>query len=62
MTVDGQAVDTLAILVPNPEENDQAKESDNVFTPPDGQGAFTGRIVSGVLERSNVDVGDEMRP
>ncbi|MFT3766309.1 MAG: flagellar hook-basal body protein [Minicystis sp.] len=28
--------------------------------PPGGQGAFTGRIASGKLERSNVDVGDEM--
>ena len=60
VTSGGQIVDTLAILVPDPEGNNQTKASNNALTPPDGQGAFTGRIATGKLERSNVDVGDEM--
>jgi flagellar basal-body rod protein FlgG len=57
---DGQAVDTLSILVPDPQNNNQTKQSQNALSQPTGQGAFTGRIVSGKLERSNVDVGEEM--
>lgn len=60
VTSGGQTVDTLAILVPDPANNNQTKESDNVMSAPGGQGAFTGRISAGKLERSNVDVGDEM--
>jgi flagellar basal-body rod protein FlgG len=53
-------VDTLKILVPDPQNNNQTKQSLNALSQPTGQGAFTGRIVSGQLERSNVDVGEEM--
>ena len=60
VTSGGQIVDTLAILVPDPEGNNQTKASNNALTPQDGQGAFIGRIATGKLERSNVDVGDEM--
>ena len=56
----GQTVDTLAILLPDPENNNQTKEADNALSRPEGQGGFTGRIASGKLERSNVDVGEEM--
>lgn len=60
VTSDGQVVDTLAILVPDPEGDNLTKQSGNAFTQPGGQGAFTGRIAAGKLERSNVDVGEEM--
>jgi flagellar basal-body rod protein FlgG len=60
VTSGGQTVDTLSILVPDPEGNNQTKASDNVMSAPGGQGAFTGRIAAGKLERSNVDVGEEM--
>jgi len=61
VTSDGQTVDTLKILMPDAQGNNNlTKESDNALSQPAGQGAFTGRIVSGQLERSNVDVGEEM--
>jgi len=60
VTAGGQMVDTLAILMPDPENNNQTKQSENALSQPAGQGAFTGRIASGKLERSNVDVGEEM--
>lgn len=60
VTSDGQTVDTLAILVPDPANNNQTKQSLNALSQPTGQGTFTGRIASGKLERSNVDVGEEM--
>jgi flagellar basal-body rod protein FlgG len=60
VTSDGQTVDTLAILVPDPANNNQTKQSENALSQPTGQGTFTGRIATGKLERSNVDVGEEM--
>ena len=57
---DGQAVDTLAILVPGEEGNAAAKEAPNTLERPEGEGAFTGRILQGTLERSNVDMMEEM--
>lgn len=60
VTSDGQTVDTLAILVPDPANNTQTKQSQNALSQPTGQGTFTGRIATGKLERSNVDVGEEM--
>jgi flagellar basal-body rod protein FlgF len=60
VTSDGQTVDTLAILMPDPANNAQDKLSLNALSSPGGQGTFTGRIAPGKLERSNVDVGEEM--
>lgn len=57
---DGQEVDTLAILVPGEDGIFSAKEAPNTLEPPEGEGAFTGRILQGTLERSNVDMMEEM--
>jgi flagellar basal-body rod protein FlgG len=66
---DGQQVDTLAILV-NAQNEDQnqnqaqsanlTKQAPNTVSPPGGAGTFTGKIVQGKLERSNVDMVEEM--
>lgn len=66
VTSDGQTVDTLAILVPQQPEDGQGqaenltKEAPNTLSRPGGEGTFTGRIVQGKLERSNVDMVEEM--
>jgi flagellar basal-body rod protein FlgF len=57
---DGQVVDTLAILVPGEDGNAAAKEAPNALERPEGEGTFTGRILQGTLERSNVDMLEEM--
>lgn len=55
----GQPVGQLAIVVPG-EEADSTKLPNNSMTQPDGGGTFEGRIVQGQLERSNVDMVEEM--
>ncbi len=62
---DGQTVDTLAMLVSPPPEDGQAaealaKEAPNALARPEGEAAFAGQIVQGRLERSNVNMVEEM--
>jgi flagellar basal-body rod protein FlgG len=55
----GQQVGQLAITVPDA-ETAYTKLSDNSMAQPDGAGTFEGRVVQGQLERSNVDMVEEM--
>jgi flagellar basal-body rod protein FlgG len=64
---DGQQVDKLAMLAQEPPEEgaqpqpiEADKLSPNALTRPAGEGTFAGRIVQGRLERSNVDMVEEM--
>ncbi len=64
---DGQQVDTLKMITEEPPADgarpqplDAQKLSPNALTQPGGTGTFAGRIVTGKLERSNVDMVEEM--
>lgn len=56
---DGQTVDRLALVVADGEAQ-YTKRSDNLMEQQDNAGTFEGCIVQGQLERSNVDMVEEM--
>jgi flagellar basal-body rod protein FlgF len=59
LSADGQYLDRLSIVVPD-NAGGLAKQADGTYTYAGGTGAFTGNILQGSLELSNVDMTEQM--